>query len=83
MNDEEYIQVQQQLLCFAAIVKDMPLSEFLQRISTCETVAPLVDPILFMKGIVKLTCIKKIAEGAMSFQNAIVECERSLKEAVK
>ena len=73
MNDEEYIAIQRQLLCFAGIIKDMPITEFLERINHCETVAPIIDPTLYIAGIDKLSSIKKIAEGARSFQKAVVE----------
>lgn len=71
MKKEEYIQTQQQLLCLISIIKDMPLKEFLHKIDICESVSPLIDPTLYMKGADKLTFIKCIAEGARHFQDVI------------
>lgn len=68
MKDEEYILTQQQLLCLVGIVKDMPLYEFLKKINICETIAPLLNPTLYMQGGDKLASIKRIAVSARDFQ---------------
>lgn len=79
MTEEEYIQTQQQLLCLAGIVKDMPLAEFLHKINICESVSPLINPTLYIKGADKLTLIKRIAEGAQAFQNNVIKYEKDLR----
>lgn len=79
MDEAEYIQTQQQLLALAGIVEELPLEEFLQKISICETVSPFLDPTLYMKGADKLTFIKQLARSAKSFQTTVVEQKQSLK----
>lgn len=79
MKEEKYIQTQQQLICLAGIIKDMPLSEFLHKINICETISPLIDPTLYRQGADKLTFIKQIAESAQNFQSDIIKYEEILK----
>jgi len=80
MEEAEYIQTQQQLLCLVGIIKDLPLKEFLHKIDICETVSPLINPILYMKGADNLTFIKRIAEKAQDFQNTVMKYEQALKD---
>ena len=81
MDDAEYIQTQQQLLCLAGIVKDLPIDEFLRKINICESVSPLIDPTLYMKGADKLTFIKRIAESARDFQRNIIKYQQAIANA--
>jgi len=71
MTDEKYIIVQQQIVAFAGIVKDLPLDEFLERIELCEAVAPMIDPTLYMQGADNLHKIRRIAEALKVFQETV------------
>lgn len=79
MDEAEYIQIQQQLLCLAGILKDVKINEFLHKINICETVAPLIEPTLYIEGADKLTFIKRIAESAQVFQSDVIKYEQALK----
>lgn len=79
MNNETYVQTQQHLIALAGIVKDMPLMDFISKINICETVAPMIDPTLYMEGTSKLTFIKRIAESAQNFQKDVIKYEQALK----
>ena len=71
MTDEEYSLTQQNLLIVAGFVKDMPLDAFLSRISNCESIAPILDPTLYIKGATKLQQIKRLAQSLQPFQREI------------
>lgn len=71
MTDEKYLETQEQLKLLAQIVHDMPLEALLARIDKCETVAPILDPTLFMQGSGSLEQIKALATGAVLFQRAV------------
>ena len=71
LTDEEYTAIQSQLVAFAGIVSDMRLEEFIQRISRTETIAPLIDPTLYMQAHENLADIKELASSLLPFQKAI------------
>ena len=73
ITEQDYIQVQQQILFCAKIVVDMPLAEFLQKIDVCESLAPIVDPTLFRQGQDKLQLIKELARGLQQFHKVAVK----------
>lgn len=71
LDDETYILVQQQITAFAGVVRNMPLRAFLERIDRAESVAPMLDPTLFMRAGKNLAVIKVFAESLLTFQRAI------------
>ncbi|MGE5572975.1 MAG: hypothetical protein ACM3ZU_08165 [Bacteroidota bacterium] len=82
MTDAEYIETQQQLLLLANIVSQMDLADLLERIQHGETVGPILDPTLFIRGSKKLSAVKRIAQGAQQFQKAIAEAKEELADEV-
>lgn len=77
MTDEEYIQTQHQIILLAQFANDLDLDGFLNRISLAETLAPILDPTLYLRGGKKLHQIKLLALALQPFRE---EIRRQLKE---
>lgn len=78
MTDEEYTQTQTQLLLLARFANDLDLDGFLQRISLADSIAPILEPTLWIRGGGKLQQIKRLAQALRPFQKEIREqLERS------
>lgn len=71
ISDKEYSACQEQVLTITVFVKTMPLQSFLDRITHCESVAPLVNPTLYIRAADNLQKIKELAEGLLKFQKVI------------
>lgn len=71
MTDEEYATLQCQLTALIGVVNQMDLTRFLERINSAETVGPLFNPSLWMKGADKLAKIKALAEALSVFKREI------------
>lgn len=71
MTDEEYAQTQQQLILLAQFAKDLNLSGFLQRISQAESIAPIMDPTLWIRGHRQLEQVKRLPQALRPFQQEI------------
>lgn len=71
MTDEEYSQVQQELLVLARWVHGLDLDAFLHRIRQAETIAPILDPTLYLRGGQQLHQIKRLAQSLRPFQDEI------------
>ena len=77
MTDEEYAQTQEQLILLAQFAKDLNLSGFLQRISQAESIAPIMDPTLWIRGHRQLEQVKRLAQALRPFQQ---EIQRQINE---
>lgn len=73
MNDEQYAYTQQQLLAFSAVVAEMDLTGFLERISAAETLGLMLEPMLYMQAAGNLNRIKRLARSLRSFQATVLE----------
>ncbi len=73
MNEEEYISVQSQLLLIGRLVQEMDLPAFLAAIHRAETLAPILDPTLLMRGEKNLTHIRNLAEALQPFRRAVLQ----------
>jgi len=78
ITKQDYIQTQQQIICFATIVADMPLAEFLGKINTCESLSPILDPTLFRQGQDNLQLIKELASGLQKFQKVVIKIKTQM-----
>lgn len=67
----EYQACQDLLLSLAGQVRLLPLGRFLRAIEKADGIGPLLDPTLWMRGNKPLMVIKKMAEGALAFQNSL------------
>lgn len=68
MTDEEYLTVQHQLQAIGGLILGMDLDGFLERIERAETLTPVLDPTLWMRGADKLREVREIAEAVRSVQ---------------
>ena len=80
MDKAQYLEVQQQLVHLAREVHDMPLGEFLLAIDHADTVGPLLNPSLWMRGQGQMMRFRNLAEALLSFQNAAVKFLREQKK---
>jgi len=71
MTDAVYLQTQQQLLLLGHVALQLDLEGFLQRINEAETLVPLTDPTLYLKGANNLSVIKRLARAAFKFQREV------------
>lgn len=75
ISNEDYTTVQHQIITMARLVRDLPLAAFLNRIQSCESVTPIFNPSLYMRGAKKLELVKQMAEGLLEFQKSIPELQ--------
>ncbi len=72
MSAEDYSATQSQLLLLAGVAIEMDLPAFLERIQHSETVAPLLDPTLYMRGAAKLEQVRRLAAAANTFRAEVL-----------
>lgn len=72
MDSDKYLMIQNQLILFASLIENMELEEFLQAINRADTIGPIMDPTLWMKGKDNMHKIERIAQAARAFQ---IECK--------
>ena len=70
MTNDEYLEAQNQITIFAAMLIEVDVEGLLDRASRADAIAPLLDPTLWMKGHERLDAIKELALGAMAFKQA-------------
>lgn len=77
MNEELYIQTQQQIMFLAQIVNELPLREFIAAGRRSEAIGPIVDPTLWIKASANLADVIRLAEALGKFQ---AEIERQVEK---
>ncbi|MFH0809826.1 MAG: hypothetical protein V2A77_05090 [Pseudomonadota bacterium] len=81
MDKEQYMQVQQQVVMLANMVRALPLALFIETAAKAETVGPFLDPTLYREAAGKLALIMGLARALQRFQ---VEANKLLsQEALK
>ena len=75
MTDEEYTTTMHQLFLMAGLIRELDVNGFLERISTAEAAAPILDPTLSRAAGPKLEIVKAVAFGAQQFQKALPSLE--------
>jgi len=73
MSEADYTMTQQRLLLLAGFVLQLDLDAFLERIQTAETLCPLFDPTLYMRGAEKLGQVRDLAIAANELRGVVVE----------
>jgi hypothetical protein len=68
VTDEEYLIVQNQLQAIGGLVLGMDLDGFVARIDRAQTLTPILDPTLWMRGAEKLREVREIAEAVRDLQ---------------
>ena len=77
MDKAEFHMVSQQLLMLGKLVRELPLAEYMNAINRSDSVAPIIDPTLWMKGHKKTDILKKMAEGLLAFQRSLPTIEEA------
>lgn len=70
MEKDKYVQTQLSILNIAKIASQLDLDGFLKQISSTETLAPMIDPTLYMKAHDNLQAVKKLAESLLPVKKA-------------
>jgi hypothetical protein len=73
MNNEEYLEIQKQVVLMANLVKDMLLKEFIELADKADAIGPILDPTLWRDGHESLDIIRHLARGLMKFQDEAVK----------
>lgn len=71
MTDEEYLQAQTTIALVAQMTVDLDLDAFIDRANRAESIAPILDPTLWIRGGKKLEAVKDLAIGLRKFQRAV------------
>ena len=61
LSQESYIRTQKQITMAIAMIRNLDLDEFIRAINYAETVGPLFDPTLYVRGADNMEAIKKVA----------------------
>jgi len=67
MTKEEYQETQTRLILIRQICEGIPLDAFLRAIADADTVGPIVNPTLWMKGHRELEKIRDLAKALRAF----------------
>jgi hypothetical protein len=77
-SDEEYIQIQQQLVIFGQLLMNIDVEGFIERAERADAIAPVIDPTLWMRGHERLDALKDLAHGAMKFKMAAAAFQNTM-----
>lgn len=80
MNGKEYIQTQMRIIEMGKIADSLDLDGFLKCISNAETVAPIIDPTMYLKAQKNLSAIKNMTQAAKTVKAAYVETYKAVIE---
>jgi len=73
LDPDDYLQLQQHLLMFGPIVAEWELEAFIAQIDRADTLCPVPDPTLWIRGHKNLSKIRELAVGALAFKRAVVK----------
>lgn len=68
MNRIDYEITQQQIVFIGSLVKDLHLVEFIAAIDHADSIGPILDPTLWMRGNKEMMKIRDLAAGLRDFQ---------------
>lgn len=71
MDDGQYEAAQRTLMILAAVVQELDLDGFLERIAGAETLGPVLNPSLFMLAEGKMGDVRRLAEACKVFQDEV------------
>ena len=77
ITEEQYITTQHQLQFVASMIADWPLEAMLEEIGRTETIAPFLDPTLYIAGRDKLEDVKALVRAALPLKR---EAQRQIDE---
>jgi hypothetical protein len=75
MNNEQYLQTQSTLTTAAALIADLDLEGFLNRMAAADTVGAFTDPTLYRKALADggLNKLRNIAGAALRLKNEVIK----------
>ncbi len=73
MDNDQYLEVQQQLVSLARIVREMPLGAFVNKIARAEALGPIVDPTLYRQTMDTVQILGRLASALLLFQEVARE----------
>ena len=73
MDNEKYIETQKVILQVSKDIRFLHLEDFIAAINGAESVAPVIDPTMYMAAMKNLRIIKGMAEGLLKFQDSLPE----------
>lgn len=82
MDKQEYLRTQKILFEMATLVADLDLNGFVEAISFSESIGPMLDPTLYMKGRANLEIIKRMAIAARAFKSKMPTDEERMQMIV-
>lgn len=71
MNRIDYEMTQQQIVFIGSLVKGLPLDEFIAVIDHADSIGPILDPTLWMRGNKEMMKIRDLAAGLRYFQTIV------------
>ncbi len=71
MNRIDYEMTQQQIVFIGSLVKGLPLDEFIAAIDHADSIGPILDPTLWMRGNKEMMKIRDLAAGLRDFQTIV------------
>jgi len=79
MNQAEYEQVQHALEITAAMIINLDLRGFLNKISQTQALAPMIDPTLYRVASGRLRMIQELAQSAKDYQRVARKVAKELE----
>jgi len=73
MSNEDYIALQQQILMFGGLVREMDLRGILTRIDHADSIGPIVDPILYRAAGAQMQQFRNLVEALLTFQREVLK----------
>ena len=71
MNRIDYEMTQQQIVFIGSLIKGLPLDEFIAAIDHADSIGPILDPTLWMRGNKEMMKIRDLAAGLRDFQTVV------------
>lgn len=71
MNRVEYDIQLRSIFNAAALIRQLKIKDVIDAMSTAESIAPIVDPSLYLKAARQMEWQQKIAQAALKFQNTV------------
>lgn len=81
MAEFDYKETQEKLMLCAQFLAELDLDKFLDVASRTETVAPILDPTLYLRGGTQLRLVTDVAQAAKPLQKAWEKFKEEYPEA--
>jgi len=78
ITEEEYLALQSQMFTVAGIVADWKIVQMLEAINTADSVGPLVDPSLWMRGHEHMDRVKQLVIAFKEVQSVAVKMREEI-----